>query len=262
MCVAARSQKALRIASLCMAAVCAPAFAAGPARFTSSDTRMAANTHDASAPAGVSCGTLTITQSSTQTVTPGNSTSCNGGAPAHLHTDNSYFRAFDLTALGAPGGLDVCEVQLGVEQAVSGGGTGQPIVVNLYTSSQPFPMGFPGSLTAIGTSSASVPDSATGTVLSVPVTGSAPAGSQLVVEIFTPNGAADGNSFYIGSNADAQTGPSYLLAEDCSVTAPMPTSDIGVPNMHIVLNAIGNPASDVIFANGFDGAVGIESSAN
>jgi len=36
------------------------------------------------------------------------------------------------------------------------------------------------------------------TILDVPVTGTAPAGSKLVVDIFTPNGQTAGNSFFIG----------------------------------------------------------------
>jgi len=205
-------------------------------------------------PRGGACGSITITQSSTQTITAANSVSCNAGG---LHADNSYFRAFDLASLGAPNGLDVCEVQVGVEQATSTGAAGQPVTVNLYTTSSAFPTGYPGSLTQIGTASITLPDSATNSVYSIPVTGSAPAGSELVVELFTPDGQTAGNSFFIGSNTDPQSGPSYILAGDCGITAPTDTATIGFPNMHIVMNAIGNPAgpSDVIFADGFDNGV-------
>lgn len=190
-----------------------------------------------SLPLGPLCGTVTISQSSAQTITPTNSVSCNNGSS---HTDNSYFRAFDLASLGAPGGLDVCQVRVGVEYAATSGGS-QPVTVNLYTSESLFPGGFPGSLTVIGSATAEVADSASGTIVDIPVTGSAPADSQLVVEVFTPNGAASGNLFFIGSNADPQSGPSYLRAGDCAITAPTETSAIGFPDMHIVLEAVGNP---------------------
>jgi hypothetical protein len=203
---------------------------------------------------GTPCGAITVTQSSTQAITALNSVSCNNGTG---HTDNSYFRAFDLAALGAPAGLDVCEVQVGIEQATSAGGTGQPMTVNLYTSDPLFPGGFPGSLTSIGTASISLPDAASNTVYSIPVTGSAAAGSELVVEVFTPDGTVDGNLIFIGSNADAETGPSYLVAAGCGITTPTTTAGIGFPNMHIVMNAIGNAPGpdDVIFADGFDNGV-------
>ncbi|MGA9770894.1 MAG: HYR domain-containing protein [Blastocatellia bacterium] len=203
-------------------------------------------------------GCQTITQSSSQAITPLNSVSCNNGVG---HTDNSYFRAFTLSSFGIVNAFDVQSIDVGIEDAISGGaantqaadhisrkkgkslgirpqGAGQPITVNIYTSSTAFPAGFPGSLTLIGTASVNVADQS-GTILNVPITGTAPAGSQLVVEVFTPDGEAAGNLFFIGSNAAAETGPSYLLAADCGITTPTTTSAIGFPDMHIVLNVNG-----------------------
>jgi subtilisin-like proprotein convertase family protein len=211
-----------------------------------------------SAPSGGGC--TTITHSSSQAITPLNSVSCNDGVG---HTDNSYWRAFSLTAFGITGAFDVQSVDIGIEQATAGGaagapnkksiskskkgggkivtspnGQGQPLTVNIYTSSQPFPTGFPGSLTLIGTASTTVADQS-GTILNVPITGTAPAGSELVVEIFTPDGTATGNLFFIGSNSAAETGPSYLSAADCGVTTPTTTAGLGFPDMHTVLNVNG-----------------------
>ncbi len=212
---------------------------------------------------GVSCAgggiPQTITHSMSQAVTPLNSVSCNDGVG---HADNSYWRAFDLNAFGITSNFDVESVEIGIEDATSGGaagtlqppnisksvakkpggqpqgGSGQPLTVNLYTSSMPFPTGFPGSLTMIGTTSITVADQAL-TIITIPVTGTALAGSELVVEIFTPNGQAAGNLFFIGSNAAGQTGPSYLNAAACGITTPTPTESIGFPNMHIVMNVNG-----------------------
>ena len=77
-------------------------------------------------------GPASITQSTSNTVTVGSAVSCNGGAPAFLHTDNSYFRGFTLSAFNPP--LDatqfmVQQVTFGIEQSnASGTGTTQPIV--------------------------------------------------------------------------------------------------------------------------------------
>jgi hypothetical protein len=205
-------------------------------------------------------GCTTITQSSSQAITPLNSVSCNS---IDGHTDNSYWRAFTLSSFGIGGAFGVQSVDIGIEQATAGsstrsGGkhtssisknsktrvvnapsaTGQPLTVNLYTSNQPFPTGFPGALTLIGTASVMVADQA-GTILNVPVTGTAAAGSQLVVEVFTPNGEAAGNFFFVGSNAAGESGPSYISAADCGITTPTPTSAIGFPEMQIVMNVNG-----------------------
>jgi HYR domain-containing protein/carboxypeptidase family protein len=208
------------------------------------------------APQGGCANPQTITQSSSQAITALNSVSCNNGIG---HTDNSYWRAFTLSSFGINGAFDVQSVDIGVEEASSGGaasssaphiskgskfksgaphGGGQPITVRIYTSNQPFPAGFPGSLTLIGTADATVADQSL-TIINVPITGTAPAGSELVVEVFTPNGEAAGNLFFIGSNAAPETGPSYLSAPDCGVNTPTTTSAIGFPNMHIVLNVNG-----------------------
>ena len=65
-----------------------------------------------------------------------------------------------------------------------------------------------------------VPDQAA-TIITVPVTGSAPAGSTLVVEFFTPSGQPSVAQLFVGSNAGGQTAPSYLAAAACG--APEPT---------------------------------------
>ena len=195
------------------------------------------------APMASQCGTTSITESSSDTITPDNSVSCNNMVG---HSDNSYFRAFDLPALGASDIFDVCEVVVGIESASSGSGNGQPMTINLYTSSQPFPFGYPDSLTLIGSSAVTVEDQ-TATLLTIPVTGSAPANSQLVVEVFTPNGEAFGNLIFIGSNTAAQTAPGYLRAADCGYLFPTQTDALDDDLiMHIVMTVNGTVVSGLI----------------
>ena len=178
------------------------------------------------------CGTTTLTHSTSQTITALNSVSCNAGGS---HTDNSYFRAFSLGSF--PNGFDVCALQFGVEQAVGAGGS-QPVTVNIYANTG---VAFPGGTRVlVGTANASVTDQSL-TVLEVPVIAAVPAGAELVAEVFTPNGQTSGHSFFIGSNAGGESGPSYLAAADCGVTAPTAVSAIGFPNMHIVMNVLGTP---------------------
>jgi hypothetical protein len=231
-------------------------FPVGTTTVTCQAQNAAASTSEGkpSAPQGGGC--TTITQSSSQAITPLNSVSCNDGIG---HTDNSYWRAFTLSSFGITNAWDVQSVDVGIEEASSGGnrssgpasiskrnklkpaapnGAGQSVTIRLYTSSSAFPTGFPGSLTQIGTATVNIADQS-GTIVNIPVTGTAAAGSELVVEVFTPSGQAAGNLFFIGSNAAAETGPSYLSAADCGVTTPTTTTAIGFPSMHIVLNVNG-----------------------
>jgi hypothetical protein len=211
---------------------------------------------DGKGPQGGCANPQTITHSTSQAITSLNSVSCNNGIG---HTENSYYRAFTLSTFGITNTFDVQSVDIGVEQASAGGGAGsqspskfqkrgfssapsgggsQPITVKLYTSSSPFPTGFPGSLTLIGQTDTTISDQAL-SIVNIPVTGSAPAGSELVVEILTPDGRPAGNLFFIGSNSAPETGPSFLRAPDCGVTTPTTTAAIGFPGMHIVLNVNG-----------------------
>lgn len=180
------------------------------------------------------CGTTVLTQSTSQAITALNSVSCNSGG---LHSDNSYFRSFSLGAF--PSGFDVCALQFGVEEATGTGGS-QPVTVNIYANTG---AAFPGGTrTLVGTANATVTDQ-TLTILEVPVTAAVPAGAELVAEVFTPDGQTAGHSFFIGSNASGETGPSYIVAADCGITAPTTTSAIGFANMQYVMNVLGTPTS-------------------
>ena len=175
---------------------------------------------------------ISITESSSQSIVSANSVSCNSTAG---HADNHYYRVFDLPTFGITGEFKVSAVEIGVESAAAGG-TDQPVTVKLYTLNGSFILA---NLTPIGSASVNVTDQAL-THLTVPVTATAPAGSKLVVEIFTPNGQAVGNLFFIGSNNLGEAAPSYIRATDCGLTEPATTTSIGFPEMQIVMNVYGS----------------------
>ena len=183
-------------------------------------------------------GTVTITHSATQNIVALNSVSCNNGVG---HTNNSYIRRFDLGAFGISGPFDIVEVSFGIEEALGAGGT-QPLDVNLYTWNPADPFTF-ANFSPIGTASAAITDQSL-TIVTVPVTATAPAGSTLVVEIFTPDGQASGNLIFVGSNPDGQTDPTFLAAADCGVAEPTDTAVLGFPGMHFVLNVTGEGGCD------------------
>jgi hypothetical protein len=206
--------------------------AAATRAFSSAGGALLGKVHQPSRPE-VPNGTVTITHSATQNIVSGNSVSCNAGG---LHTNNSYIRAFDLGAFGITTDFEIVQVEVGVEQAIGATGS-QPVTVNLYTWNPSDPFTF-ANFNSIGTANFDLTDQSL-TVQAIPVSGTAPAGSTLVVELFTPNGQATNNSFFVGSNPDGQTAPSFLAAADCGVPEPTDTAVIGFPGMQIVMNVSG-----------------------
>jgi hypothetical protein len=191
-------------------------------------------------------GPATITQSTnTSTITVGNSVSCNAGG---LHTDNSYFRAFTLSAFNPP--LDqlqflIQNVTFGIEQATSTAAT-QPITVRLFDSSANPPTNATIGA-AISTQAIALAPQA-GTIFSQNLTVQPVllnASDILAVEVFTPNGQTAGNGFFIGSNALGQSGPSFIRAADCGLADIGNLAGIGFPNMHIVMTVSGNNQAPV-----------------
>lgn len=192
----------------------------------------------------------TITQSTNPTtVTAANSVSCNGGTPNFFHTENSYYRAFTLSTfpvLTLPQ-FRIDSVTIGIETAnAAGTGTTQPVTVNLYKSTtNPPTMASLGA--AVATENLNVSDQ-TNSLLVVPITAQPVylvASEILVVEVFTPNGQTAGHSFFIGSNALGQSGPTFIRSVPCSVSEITNTASIGFPNMHVVMSVSGNNQTPV-----------------
>lgn len=195
-------------------------------------------------------GPASITQSTNATtVAAANSVSCNGGAPNFSHTDNSYFRAFTLSAFNPP--LDqlqfmVQSVTIGIEAANAAGvGTTQPVTIRIHSSTTNPPTN--ASLTLLSTETVQVADQVA-TLLTIPLTTQpvfTVATEILVVEIFTPSGQVAGHSFFIGSNALGQSGPSFIRAASCGVAEITDLASISFSDMHIVMTVNGNSQAPV-----------------
>lgn len=180
---------------------------------------------------------VTITQNASATIISTNSVSCNAGG---LHTNNSYFRRFNLDgAHGITTAFTVSQVDFGIEQALGSAGS-QPVTVRLHTIPNASPL-TNANLTNIGTFPLVIGDQSL-TIFPALVNAvvANPLASDLVVEVFTPNGQTLGNSFFIGSNNLGQTAPSYLAAADCGVVQPTDTAAIGFPGMHIYMAVTGS----------------------
>ncbi len=211
-------------------------FGAAHAQTLSINSSAVPQTVDHAAPNGSSSA---ITQSGSLAVTAANSVSCNGGTPDFFHTDNSYMRRFDLDGFfSATGTVTIASVDIGIEQATSVGGT-QPITVNLYSIPNASPLTFANLGAPIASASISVTDQAT-TLLNVPIAAALDGvANDLVMEVFSPNGQADSNTFFIGSNVTPSINPalasSFIAAVDCGINEPTATSSIGFANMNIVM---------------------------
>jgi hypothetical protein len=94
-------------------------------------------------------------------------------------------------------------------------------------------------LSQLATTPVTVADQ-TATLLQVPIAATAPAGSKLVVEFATPDGAPGGNLLFIGSNTSGETVPSYIVAPatGCDITDLTATNTLGA-TMHVVLKVTG-----------------------
>lgn len=186
-----------------------------------------------------------LTQSTSQTVVFNNSASCNNDSPNFFHADNSYWRAFNLGAMGVTGAYGVSSVEFGIDEAnAAGTGTTQPVTVRLYTNNG---AAFPGGTrTQIAATTVQVADQVA-SIVNVPLSATIPAGTaELVLEVFTPDGRTVGNRFFIGSNGAAERAPGYISSATCSINTPTTTTALGFPNMHMVMNVNGSCSSGTL----------------
>src|SRR5262245_17761114 len=192
------------------------------------------------------CGPTVITESVSQDIVSGNSIACTDPGSGFTF-ENHYTRAFELTDFGIQGGFAVCEVEVAVEAALSVAGS-QTLTVYLYsTQSGSFPGGV---LTPLGTASLVIDDQDQSFV-TIPVTGTAPPGTQLVVDVASEDGTVNLSAFSIGSNSGGQTAPGYLTAPDCGLITPTDLAGppINQPDMDIVINVRGTEVATALPAS-------------
>ena len=192
----------------------------------------------------------------------------------NLHANNSYLRAFDLVnGYGISDEITVECVTTTAEAVPGGGGSGtQPIRVRLIIDTNG---GGPQNFTyTAGTNVAQTPDPGNATMLmvyeeefQVPLAVGVPAinfvlgtgvvdpdglgatdnalqcmtsygpSAGLVVEIYTPDGQAEGHSWFMNStDATVENGSSYIVSLDCGLNTPSPLSGIGFPENRYVMD--------------------------
>jgi hypothetical protein len=192
---------------------------------------------------------VTITHSNSQAILAGNSVACSSDNGITT-TSNQYLRTFTLEDFGIFGDFDITEVEFGIENL---SGAAQTLTVNLYTLEGDF---IYANLTLIGTADIAL-DPQSLTIAIVPVNGTAPAGSTLVVEVEAPDMTGI-SGFWIGSNAEGETAPSYIASTPCGINNPLPFGSIGFPNVHVVMNVTGEAQPVSCDAPGGTSWVGVD----
>ena len=174
----------------------------------------------------------TLAQTSSNTITAGNSVACNAGG---ITTDNSYWRAYNLSTYIAGGGqFSINSVEFGIERET---GSAMPVQVRLYKQTAgTFPAG---TRALLYSQTYSIPNTTaamfTATLTTPQVVNST---DVIIVELFTP--ATPGSGFFIGSNTAPETDPLYLSAAACGVANPVTVGSLGFPGMHAMLTLKGN----------------------
>lgn len=175
-------------------------------------------------------GPVTITHSNSMALEAETGVSCSSDVG---NARNSWYRVFDLPAMGITGALAVNKVTIGIQEADANGDDVQPLTIKLYQLSGAFVLA---NLTELGRAKINVNDT-TLQIIEVPLTVSVPAGITLVAEMTVPNGQGvfDGDFLFPGANNDGQTGPTWVRSE-CSGAQPVDAAAVGFPDFHLVLS--------------------------
>lgn len=180
---------------------------------------------------------ITLRQAQSDTISSGNSIACvtTDAEGAQIeHKDDAFYRVFDLGALGLRDGFVVESVRVGIESASSPTGS-QPGNVRLYTLSGGFTLANLDRLASVDVTI----ENQNAQFLEVPITANVPGNAKLVVEFSVPDSAGGKQFFWIGSNANGQTGPSFWRSTACGQPEPGDLGALGQPDMHVVLSVRG-----------------------
>lgn len=178
----------------------------------------------ADAPSGPQ--TLTLTQTTSQTIKAANTIAC-PGTTAGTTASNNYYRVFDLVAMGVTTAFTVTKVSFQIEHCQPTTGTAcANVAVRVGTyAGAPGTTLVPMDMTILASSATvAVPrvietgTTTPGGTVDAPISATIPAGGKLLVEVDAPNTGT--YAFYMGSNDGGETGFGYIMAPDCNVTVP------------------------------------------
>jgi hypothetical protein len=175
----------------------------------------------------------TLTQTNSQTLTPGNTLACSNNTTGHTRA-NTFYRVFDLPAMGITTAFTVQKVTFQVEHCHHNSNTGCVLAVRVgtYTATPGASLNTANMVIAASNANVQVPEvienpgpppTTPGGTVDAPVNTTIAAGSKLLVVLEAP----DGNnlySFYPATNTGGETGLGYIMSATCNITAPVDMS--------------------------------------
>lgn len=165
---------------------------------------------------------VTLTQNTSSVAVAAGGIACNPGG------DNTFYRVYDLAALGYSDDLLLNNIKFSVQD----NGADRDVTVSAYTLSGPLTNA---NLTLLG--STLVP------ITTAPLTDytaamgglTVPGNSKLVVSYSVVSNASV--LFNPGANAAGQTETGYIRSVDCGILEPVSFASVGFPNVHIIIDA-------------------------
>lgn len=136
--------------------------------------------------------------------------------------ENHWYRVFTLADYGITGPFNVQRVSFLTDWALSGTGTSQPATVKVGTYSGTVEADTldPAMITMINTANIMIPNADATAGQPPPVVtdiaANIPAGSSLIVEIASPDGAGDESIFFLGVTDGGESKKSYISAPGCT----------------------------------------------
>jgi len=190
---------------------------------------------------------IKVTQNAAETVVTNNSIACGTATDT---AENHYYRRFNIAGnYAAAQGFKVTDVAFPVEAT---DGATVPGTVKVWSIDHAATLTV-ANLTAVGSTAVNLASVADGALLTAPVSGTVPAGKDMVLEVTVP-ASTTGLRFFIGSNTAAESAPSYIMAPACAINVPTTMAGIGFSGNHIVLYAHGKSVDCVTAESAVDAA--------
>ncbi len=170
-------------------------------------------------------GTVTLTQNTSNTLIDNTGIACNPGG------DNTYYRVYDLSALGYTSDIVLNSIKFGVEESA----IDRDVTVSAYTLSG-----------ALSNANLTLLGSVTVPVTTAPLTNytanmggiTVPGGSQLVLSYQVPSTTSTTSSVFVpGSNNLGQSGLTYIKTLNCGFPEPVSLTSLGFGTVHVILDA-------------------------
>jgi hypothetical protein len=182
-----------------------------------------------------SCGTVTLRQTADDKVERSlvfGCTNSDGTTP-----DTSWYRVFSLAESGITNTFQVEQVTVGI--CFSVGSPMLDVKLGLYGGSIEDSVLDLAKVTPLDAGAVAVPANQIPRLIGVPIDATVPSGSNIIVEVSTPDLEGTGQEVNIGLTAAAETQPAFLRAPLCGTAMPTTTTAAGHADAHFVITVTG-----------------------